>query len=212
MNDIVINIFITLVIIVFIIIIKKIYNKHKKNYNVLIDFLSRNIEILAYHEKNDYVNMMRKSSKLFSYCQSILKTVSCDYMTFFKYDYSRGYISLDFLFTMNKEGTLIDNSLLDNLPVTSTIMCTKVLRSDNQLNFLYIDDIKESEELYCAFKERNIYKIYYKNLYNDKGDGTLDCLSERLGFFFIAYTDDYIMSEDDKDDVTNTIKKMKKLI
>jgi len=203
MNEIVICIFITLVIIGFIIMTKKIYNNNKKNYSTLFEFISRNIDFLTYHENIQYMNMLKETGTLFSYYQRISSDLNFNYMSFFKYDYTKGYISLDFLFTMNNSGKLIDDRVLDELPVTSSKIATTILRSDKDFNYIYLDDIKSlnhNKDIYNIFKERSVHKIYYKKIYNEV---------DRLGFFFVTYTEEHTMSDDEQKiflDVMNHVK------
>jgi len=204
-------IFFELIIIFSIIIIRYSINIYNSNYNKLLFFLSKNIENIVKYKSDNYINMLRMSSLLFHNCQKIIQVSKSEFMTYFKYDYSKGYITLNFLFTINKKGLYVDNLSTFDLPLSSNIITSKLLKCDNNFNSLYIDDIKDyndAKDIYIELKKRNINKIYYKNLYTDIYTKLKESSSNRVGLFMISYTDDHIMTEDEQSSIMNIIHNM----
>jgi len=215
MNEIVICVFITLVIVVFI-IIRKNHNANKKKYSSIIEILSKNIEKLSNHEDLNYMKILKETSDMFSNGKDYNGNESSynsqfNYMSFFKYNYKNDYISLDLLFTINNSGVVIDNFLLDDLTVTANIISSSILKSDDNLNYIFIDDIKSikyNKSIYSIIKERDIYKIYLKKNYEDLEYAESDC----LGFFYATYSDDYIISDNEEEVLSDVVSQVVELI
>lgn len=210
MNEIVIYVFIALLIVGFI-MLKKLCNSNKKNYNTLIEYLSKNIDILTSHDELIYMNMLKETSDLiYNYKESEYR-LPFNYMSFFKYNYKNDNISLDFLFTLNNSNSVVDEKLLNDLTITANIFSSSILKSDDNLNYIYIDDIKTIEynkSVYSIFKERDVYKIFFKTNNNDLENSESDC----LGFFFATYSDDYIISDNKQEILSDIIDNVTELI
>ena len=197
--------FIFLLIITFLVIL--IYLKQFKSKRVsdnLIGILNKNVEFLTeYYRKQEIINLKR-TIQLYSQFQIILKISQANYISFFKYDYSRKYVILHFLLSVDDKGTIVQESMLDKLPVTSNLLTLNIMRSDdNDLYSIDVNEIKEKDEkVYQVMKYRNISKMFYKNIYKDK--------ENPLGFISISYqTENFKLSEGDKFEILRIIEKIK---
>jgi len=197
--------FIFLLIITFLVIL--IYLKQFKSKRVsdnLIGILNKNVEFLTeYYRKQEIINLKR-TIQLYSQFQIILKISQANYISFFKYDYSRKYVILHFLLSVDDKGTIVQESMLDKLPVTSNLLTLNIMRSDdNDLYSIDVNEIKEKDEkVYQVMKYRNISKMFYQNIYKDK--------ENPLGFISISYqTENFKLSEGDKFEILRIIEKIK---
>lgn len=187
-----------------------IYSKqkeYKKNSDQLIDILSKNVEFLTELYKKQEVINLKKSIDLYSQFQIILKISKCDYVSFFKYDYSSRYIILHFILSIDSNGSIIQMNLLDNLPVTANLSILNILKSDdNDLYLLSPSEIEgKNDDLFGHLTEHGINTIYYQNVFKSK--------ENPLGFISLAYKNEkHILPKDDKIEILRIIEKMKSLI
>lgn len=181
--------------------------EYKKNSDYLIDILNKNVEFLTELYKKQEVINLKKSIDLYSQFQIILKISKCDYVSFFKYDYSSRYIILHFILSIDSKGSIIQMNLLDNLPVTANLTILNILKSDdNDLYLLSPTEIEgKNDDLFDHLTEYGINSIYYQNVFNNR--------ENPLGFISLAYKEEnYILHNDDKIEILRIIEKMKSLI
>lgn len=202
-----IDLFISLIILglVFIVYLKQ--KEYKKGSDTLIKVLSENINFFTQLYKKQEVVNLKKSIDLYSQFQIILKISKCEFVSFFKYDYSNRYILLHFILSINSNGKIIQTSLLDNVPITANLDILNILKSDdNDLYLLSPNEIEgKNDSLYKNLKEREINTIYYQNIFRDK--------ENPLGFISLSYTDEsYDLPQEDKIEILRIIEKMKSLI
>lgn len=187
---------------VFIVYIRQI--KHKIVSAELIKVLDKNIDFLTHFYRQQEVIHLKNTIQLYSQFQIILKISKCDFISFFKYDYTKRYVILHFLLSIDEKGIIVQESMLDKLPVTSNLLTLNIMKSDdNDLYSININEIKENDEkVYQVMKYRNISKIYYQNLFKDKDNP--------LGFISISYKDEnFEMPDGDKEEILRIIEKMK---
>ncbi len=202
-----VDLFVSILILslVFIIYIKQ--KTYKKNSNNLIKILNNNVQFLTDLYKKHEVIELKKAIDLYSQFQIILKMSKCDYISFFKYNYSKKYIILHFVLSIDNKGSIIQTSILDNLPVTANLSILNILKSDDNDLYLLEPNYFEgkNDAMFKNLKDKNINTIYYQNVFKNK--------ETPLGFISMSYKDKgYILPEDDKVEILRIIEKMKSLI
>lgn len=197
--------FIFLLIIVFLVF--SIYLRQFKTKKVsdnLISILDKNVDLLTeFYRKQEIVNL-KHTIQLYSQFQIILKISHADFISFFKYDYSRKYVILHFLLSVDDKGTIVQESMLDKLPATSNLLTLNILKAGGEdLYSINVDQIKEKDEkVYQIMKYRNINKLYYQNIFKE--------VENPLGFISISYKDEnYEIPEGDKNEILRIIEKIK---
>lgn len=178
------------------------YKRCKKSSEILITFLSKNIDFLTdFYKKQEIVNL-KNNIKLYSKFNIITKISKCDYITYFRYDYSHRYISLRFIFSLDINNNLTKDNILDEVPIAGDILKTNLLnKDDSDLSVVYSDDLKENFGLvYKALLNRDIKKLYYHNIF--KHD------DKPLAFIVLSYKDEYVLPEDDKTEILRIFKKL----
>ena len=184
-----------------------LHKKKHKNSENLTTVLNKNIDLLLHFERRHDLNELKNNIQLYSLFQTVLKMTKSDYVSFFKYDYSKKFLPINFVLNINSEGRAIQKSLLDNTPVASNLLTLDIIKCDDKdLYSKNIDDLKiENDNLYQAYVNKGINKLYYQNIF--KG------CDKPIGFVIFAYKDkNFVLSEDDKQDSMTVIEDMKQYI
>jgi hypothetical protein len=191
-------------IVIMIYIKQKIYKKTSDN---LINALSKNLFFFTELNKKQEIVNLKNSIDLYSKFQVILKISKCDYISFFKYDYSNRYIVLHFILSIDNNGTIIQTNILDKLPITANLSILNILKSDDEdLYLLPLSDIESKNDNFFRHLSNNgINTIYYQNVFKYK--------ETPLGFISLAYKNkNYIILQEDKVEILRIIEEMKSLI
>lgn len=181
--------------------------KYKKVSDDLIKILNKNVEFLTEFSRKQETIQLKNTIKLYSQFQVILKISNCDFISFFKYDYSKRYIVLHFLLSIDDKGTIVQESMLDKLPATSNLLTLNIINSDDtDLHSIKASEIREKDDkVYQIMKYRGISKIYYQNLFKDK--------ENPLGFISLSYKDEnFDLPEADKIEILRIIEKIKSFL
>jgi hypothetical protein len=190
---------------VFIIYVKQ--KTYKKNSDNLIKILNSNVQFLNDLYKKHEVVELKKAIDLYSQFQIILKMSKCDYVSFFKYDYSKRYIVLHFILSVDSNGRIHHTDILDKLPLTANLSMLNILKSDDDdLYNLPINEIEgKNDDLLISLRNKGISTIYYQNIFKNK--------ENPLGFVSLGYkTENYVLPQEDKVEILRVIEKMKTLI
>jgi len=160
------------------------------NNDITLDILNKNMDILNILYKKQYSKDLKKMIDLYSEVQTILKISDSSFISLFKYNYSKSYVLLDFMFSINKGGEIIHESYLDKLPATSNMLSLEILKSkSDDLSYLITEDIKSVDmKVYQLLKYRNIEKTYFRNIIRKGND---------LPLGYIAFTYDNLYELDD---------------
>jgi tetratricopeptide (TPR) repeat protein len=177
--------------------------KYEKISNQLIDFLTRNVEFLNEVNRQKEITEIKNIIQLYSRCQVISKVANCDYISFFKYDYSNRYITLNFILSINHDGSMVYDSLLYEMG--NNILNVNYLNfNDNDLYFLNLADVKDNSVSY-VMNQRELSKFYYRNIYKNS--------NTPIGFIAMSFKDnDYIIPESDKNEIIRMIENLKKFL
>jgi len=178
--------------------------RREKSYLELFKILSKNTEFLTEYQKKQEITQLKNTIKIYSQFQIILKISKCDFVTFFKYDYSNRYVILHFLLSIDSKGCIIQENSLDKLPISGNLLALNVLKSDDtDLYTLYTDEIKGKNDIvYHSTKEKGVNKIYYQNVFINR--------ENPLGFITLSYKDkNFELPEDDKVEVLRIIENIK---
>lgn len=190
-------IFLTIISLMFYVRIKQI--KFEKMSNQLIEVLNRNVEFLNEMNKKKEIQELKNTIKIYTQCQVISKVANCDYVSFFKYDYSKENISLNFMLSVDKNGSMIHNSLLYDMK--NNLLTLNLKFNYDDLYFKNINEIENNNIVY-VMKKNNVSKFYYQNIYKD--------LDTPIGFIALAFNDDkYIIPNEDKVEIIRMIEKIK---
>ena len=208
-----IHILISLLFVIFSVVIIylsfKIYFNKMKFHKDLLSLLSKNNEILNNFERNRKGEEIKDNIQLYSHIKICSKISKSDYVTLYKYDYSKSNIDIDFLMLVDDNGRNINKSIFDNKMIMSDLIISDIIKCKNiDFQYNYLDDIdnEENKLLYLSLYDKNITKIYYKNIF--KSDEI-----NPVGFIIFYYKDaDYVLLEDDKDDILNNITEISKYI
>jgi hypothetical protein len=181
--------------------------KHKKVTDDFIKILNKNVDFLTELSRKQETIQLKNTIKLYSQFQVILKISKCDYISFFKYDYSKRYVILHFLLSTDEKGSIIQESMLDKLPATSNLLTLNIINSDDtDLHSINASEIREKDDkVYQIMKYRNISKMYYQNIFKD--------MDNPLGFIALSYIDEnFIIPEADKIEILRIIEKIKSFL
>lgn len=193
------------------ILLIKVFIKHekcKKRSEELIGFLMKQIDFLTELNRKQEIIQLKKSILLYTDFQVVLKMCNCDFISFFKYDYSQKYLGLHFLLTIDNTGTLLHDSVLYDLPLTGGLLTLDILNSNRyDIGELNIELVKTlSENLYDVINRREINKIYYKNVYKYEA-------SNPIGFIAFSFKDkDALIDEEMKPEIIRISNKIKNYI
>ena len=202
------NAIICLILIVLLISYHNVYKKKRIQNENLADVLGKNMELLLHFERKQDLKELKNNIQLYSFFQIVLKITKADYVSFFKYDYSKKFLPINFILTINNEGKAVQSSLLDNVPVASNLFTLDLINCDDKdMYSKNIDNILEenSNIFYKAFSNKKINKLYYQNIFKE--------CEKPIGFIIFSYKDkNFILSEDDKQDAMTVIEDMKQYI
>lgn len=180
--------------------------KCKKISNDFLQIFSKNVDFITNLYEKLEVSNLKNNIQLSAYFQIILKISKADYITFFKYDYTQNHVvKLDFITSMDYNGTIIQNSILDQLPITSNILLLDIIKSDDKdIYFITDSQVKERNNVvYDVLEKREIKKVYYHNIYKQNRELP-------IGFIAISYKDENdIIIDSDKTEIFRLIEKMK---
>ena len=126
------SIFILINLLIIIVIFLKLIKY--KNCGQVIAILNKNLDLLDNIYKRKCVSDLSNMIKLYSEVQTILKISESSSISLFKYNYSKKYLTLHFMFSINKNGEISHESYLDKLPATSNILNLEILKSENLTN------------------------------------------------------------------------------
>jgi hypothetical protein len=174
--------------------------KYKETSSELVKILEKNIDLLIQLYKKQEIVTLKNNIKIYSMFQIILKIAKADYITFFKYDYTTRKVLLDFILSIDANGSFIQNSVFDNLPMTAISFLNV---DDKDLYTSVTKDFQESNRIiYDVLVLRKIEKVYYQNIFKDT--------TNPVGFIVISYKNiNYIISEADKSEILRMIEKIK---
>jgi hypothetical protein len=197
--------FISIIIVLYILAYFK-QIRQNKSYTGLIEILSKNVDfLLEYHKKKEILEL-KNSIQLYTKFQIISKISKCDCVSFFKYDYSKRVVILDFVLGINSNGNIIQNSSLDKMPITSFLFTLNILKLDNnKLYSLRTEELKNKNiHLHTAIASKGINKIYYKNVYKE---------DKPFGIILISYENENIeLENDDQTEILRIIDNIKYII
>lgn len=183
-----------------------LFISRKFNCDKIIDTLNSNIDLLNAIYEKQHSNDLRKMIELYSEVQTIMKLTEAHYISLFKYDFSKKYVVLHFMFSINKTGEIIHESYLDKLPATSNMLSLEILKSNDEgLHSLTVDDVKEVDmKAYQLLKYRNIEKMYFKNITKNA--------NSPAGYLSFSYNYDYKLNEQQEEETLRILKKISDLI
>lgn len=170
-----------------------------------LKILNKNLDLLNSVYQKQYSNDLKKMVELYSEVQTILKISESSHITLFRYDYTKTYITLHFMFCINKNGEIIHDSYLDKLPATSNLLNLEILKSsDNDLYYLKSESLKDIDaKIYQILKYNNVERIYYRNIKRDK---------EPLGYIAFSYENDYELDDRQREEIMRIISKISGLL
>lgn len=178
--------------------------KQNKSHREIIVILNKNIDFLLEYYKRDEITQIRNDIQLYSCFQIISKISKCDYVSLFKYDYSKRYIILHLLLLMDNNGNIIKEKIFEDLPITGELLRFDMLNIDDSINSLCIDNnmIDDNVHIHTIIESKGINKIYYQNIF--KND------INPFGIISISYKDKgFELTEDDKVQISRVIENMK---
>jgi hypothetical protein len=175
---------------------------NNKTCNDIRDLNSKFTLMNIEHKEQRLIDL-KKELRIFTQIQNILKISNALYVSIFKYQYNKTYLSLNFLFTLKNDGSIIYDSYLDKLPVTSNILNLKILDSD-RLNSILIDELKLIDtDMYKLHKYKKIEKLYFK---------TIKRTDRHLGYLSLSYKDEYEIDEQQKEEIERIVTKISEII
>jgi len=144
--------------------------------------------------------------ELYSEVQTILKISESSSISLFRYDYTKSYITLHFIFSINKKGEIFHESFMDKLPATSNMLNLEILKSNGEdLYDFKIESIKDIDmKAYQMLKYREIQKIYFRNIKKD--------INSPLGYIAFSYKDDYEIDENQREEIMRITTKISELL
>ncbi|MCK9415759.1 tetratricopeptide repeat protein [Candidatus Dojkabacteria bacterium] len=197
-NNNLINLLLFLIIIGLMVYVRIRQIKFEKMSNQLIVVLTRNVEFLNEIIKKKEIQEIKNIINIYSQCQVISKVANCDYVSFFKYDYSKKIVSLNFMLSVDKNGSMIYNSLLYDI---DNLLTLNLKFNYDDLYFKNINEVEDNNIVY-VMKKNDISKFYYQNIYKD--------LNTPIGFIALSFKDDkYIIPNEDKVEIIRMIEKIK---
>jgi hypothetical protein len=182
--------------------------KQLKNEKIFIDlykFLEKNFGYLGEVYKRKIESELRNSIHVFSQFQIIQKISNADYVTFFKYNYSKRIVELDFIFSLDRSGRMVQDSIFNNITLTGNLLTLDAFRSINcDLCDLDLCEFENKcPEIYGFMTQRELKKIYFKNIFKD------DKKETPIAFIVISYKDNYNLNVDDKNEIKRMIKSIR---
>ena len=181
--------------------------RYRKTSEDLIKMMDKHVNFLTDMMRKKEVEDLKNMINLYAEFQTIFKISKANYLSFFKYDFSKRYILLHFILSIDDKGSIIQNSMLDRLPASSNLLTLRLLKADgDDLYDIEIDKIEEIDKnIHDIMKSRGIKKIYYQNIYKD--------VNRPFGYIAISFKDkDYVMPDGDKIEILRIIEKVKHYI
>jgi len=177
--------------------------RFKRTTGDLLTILDNHIDILDELNKKKDVSILKNMIELYSNMQIILKISNANYISLFKYDYSKRYIMSHFLFSMLENGNIEYATDNDKLPITSDLLKLNIFKTDDkELYYTYIKDVNGITQ---DIKDKQIKKCYYQNIFNDS--------EKPFAFIIISYKDEnYNILDGDKEEILRILQKIKSLI
>jgi hypothetical protein len=178
--------------------------EYEKKCNKISTLIEDDLKVLNTLYKNQEIINLKRTIDLYSQFQVLLKISKCDYVSLFKYDYTKRFVVLHFLLSVDDKGVILQDSNLEDLPVESSKTTLNIMRSDNDdLYSILIDEVKEKDlAVYNVMQKRGVNKMYYQNIYKNE--------KNPLGYVAISYKDtNYELPEEDKIEILRLIEKMK---
>jgi hypothetical protein len=191
-------------IFIIIILIANVYIRQikceKSSFEVM-KILNASILLLNNLEKRKKIQDLKNSLRLNTELQVILKISNADYLSLFKYDFSTKQ-KLYFLASLDKNGSIITNTLLDNYIVSNDIL--KYNGIDGEFTKIEMNEFK-SQKIIDIMKYRGLSKVYYQNI--------ADNMHQPNGFIILSYMDkNYELSHGDKFEIQRIMEKVGRLI
>lgn len=172
--------------------------KSQKVSNELYNFLDKNLEFLNTMHRKKVAAQIKNSLEVYLQFQIIQKITKADYITFFKYDYSKKYVGLNFMFSIDANGSMIQNSIFEDLSLTGNLLTMDVFKSINcDLCDLKLNDFEHKcPEIHGFMKQKEVHKIYFRNIFKDQNH------ESPVAFIVVSYKDaNHILSDDDKNEI-----------
>ena len=171
-----------------------------------LEILNKNVDLLNSIYRKQHSNDLKKMVELYSEAQTILKISESSFISLFRYDYTRRYVTLHFLFSINGSGEIMHESYLDKLPATSNLLNLEILKSSSDdLYELRTETIKEVDvKLYEMLKYYGINKLYFRNI--------TKCVETPSGYIAFSYKDDYELDESQREEILRIISKISELL
>lgn len=192
-------------LLLFVIIIVK-QNKFEKTTNKILNILNSNIDNINKIHRSNIISKLKNTIHIYSQFQIIQKISNADYVSLAKCNYINNKINLDFLFSIDDNTNIMKKSLLDDVSLCANCFSLDDLNPNHNIKIIDIDKIKsESEAVFHIIKYFKVKKIYRKNIYDEN-----DILTNII---FFSYEDEnYIMNDDDKNEICRIIKEEEKNI
>lgn len=205
MPHIFIDILFLITIFTLIMIVKIKQRKCQKNADSLIEILSKNVNFLDNYYKIHEIQYLKRTIELYAKLQVLLKISKCDYVSFFKYNYTKNFIMLNLLLSTDNFGNIVEESELNNLPLSSNDFLLKILNCYGpDLCSIVLDDVSENKFVHELLLKHKVNKIYFKNIFKDTIPD---------GFILFCFKDKNVsISEDDKIEILKIINKIKYLV
>jgi hypothetical protein len=204
MQIILLNILTLVITIFFLILLYLKQNNCNKLSNELVNILEKNIKFIDEFSKKQEIIQLKNTINIYSKFQVILKISKADYISFFKYDYSKRFIVLHFIISVDEKGYIIHKSALDDLPISSNLLTLNIIQSkDKDLYTLNIDELDcKNHTAYDMMCRKGINKIYYQNIFKNK--------ENPFGFIVLSYKDkNFKLPDSDKTEVLRIIEQIK---
>lgn len=183
----------------------------KKVSNDLFKFLNKNLEFLTEVQRKKMIIELKNSIKVYSKFQIIQKISKADYISFFKYNYSKKYIELIFIFSIDYKGTIIQNSEFDKYPISGRLLALDILKTDSWDDLCELEKnndlsiLEKNDNIFQIMKNKGLNKCYYQNIFKEKDAPT--------GFFTIGYkNEDFEIDPGDKIEILRIIESTKSII
>lgn len=185
------NLFVVFNLVIILLIFHKIIKLNDCAKNIKL--LNKNLDFIAEIHENQNLRKLRNFVELYSKLQSISKISESYYVSLFKYDFSKTYITLELLLSIKNGVEIVDKSPINKMPATSNLFNIEIMKSTG-FCVMSIDKMKEiGPKLYSIINPYGIKNIWYKNI---EKNGII------LGYVSLLYKDDYELDEQQKEEIT----------
>ena len=117
----------------FLIILNYNQKKNKKLFKNLDKFLNKNLSLLVEINKKKIISDLNNSIQIYSKFQIIQKVSNANFVSFFTYDHSKKFIDLNFMFSIDNDSKIIQDSIFNGLSITGELLAFDILKSGNDL-------------------------------------------------------------------------------